>query len=112
MQRPLESPSSHCGIAVPAANDELFDCNIPIDLLATSLCTLITLHLSAHCICRDAKAAGVAHLIQWRSGPCSQWKLSQAPSTVVVNPPWGLRLLAEMDDAHDQDPDSAFSQVT
>ena len=34
-------------------------------------------------------------MIKWHSGPCSKWILRQTPSTVVVNPPWGLRLLNE-----------------
>ena len=51
------------------------------------------------CLCSDARSAEVSHLIKWHSGPCSQWVPRQAPSTVVVNPPWGLRLLNDDDNA-------------
>ncbi len=50
--------------------------------------------------CSDAKAAGVSHLIKWHSGPCSQWEPRETPATVMVNPPWGLRLL---NDAEEED---------
>jgi 23S rRNA G2445 N2-methylase RlmL len=52
--------------------------------------------------CRDAKAAGVSHLIKWHSGPCSQWKPRETPSTVVVNPPWGLRLLNDAEEEEEE----------
>ena len=48
--------------------------------------------------CSDARAAGVSHLIKWYSGPCSQWEPQVTPETVVVNPPWGLRLLNDVEE--------------
>ncbi|KAL3157914.1 hypothetical protein ABBQ32_012319 [Trebouxia sp. C0010 RCD-2024] len=52
----------------------------------------------------DARSAEVSHLIKWHSGPCSQWVPRDTPSTVVVNPPWGLRLLNDAENAEsDQD---------
>lgn len=58
-----------------------------------------TLHL-----CSDARSAQVSHLIKWHSGPCSQWVPRDTPSTVVVNPPWGLRLLNDAENTEsDQD---------
>ena len=51
------------------------------------------------CLCSDARSAEVSHLIKWHSGPCSRWVPRQAPSTVVVNPPWGLRLLNDDENA-------------
>jgi len=52
--------------------------------------------------CRDAKAAGISHLIKWHDGPCSQWQPRETPSTVVVNPPWGLRLLNDAEEEEEE----------
>ena len=48
--------------------------------------------------CRDAQAAGMAQYIKWHDGPCSKWVPRTPPSTVVVNPPWGRRLLNDADE--------------
>ena len=56
------------------------------------------------CTCSDARSAQVSHLIKWHSGPCSEWVPRDTPTTVVVNPPWGLRLLNDAENAEsDQD---------
>ena len=43
--------------------------------------------------CRDADAAGVSHLITFRSGTCGEWQLPSPPQLVVTNPPWGGRIM-------------------
>lgn len=44
---------------------------------------------------RDAKEAGVDHLLQLQHGPCGDWQLPRRPSVAIVNPPWGQRLLSD-----------------
>ena len=51
---------------------------------------------------RDAKEAGVDHLLQLQHGPCGDWELPRRPSVAIVNPPWGQRLLSDRS-AHDDD---------
>ena len=43
--------------------------------------------------CRDAEAAGVAHLLRLRNGPCETWQLPRRPALTITNPPWGRRLM-------------------
>lgn len=76
----------------------------------TLLCTFAVIvvvlkpHHDTFYLCSDARSAEVSHLIKWHSGPCSQWVPRDTPSTVVVNPPWGLRLLNDAENAEsDQD---------
>lgn len=58
---------------------------------------------------RDAAAAGVAHLIKWQTGACSQWRPPTTPSNIIVNPPWGLRLLAD-EEADERTASGSFAQ--
>lgn len=41
---------------------------------------------------KDVKAAGVTPLVGLRHGNCQDWRLQEAPSLVITNPPWGQRL--------------------
>lgn len=51
----------------------------------------------------------MSHLIKWHDGPCGQWTPRQTPSTVVVNPPWGLRLLNDAGGEHNSEADQGYA---
>ena len=62
-----------------------------------------------HGACRDAQAAGVAKHIKWHDGPCSNWVPRTTPNTVVVNPPWGRRLLNDAEEEDEAEGDRRFA---
>ena len=39
------------------------------------------------------------NMVRFQAGNCSSWKPQRTPTCVVVNPPWGSRLLSEQPEA-------------
>ncbi|KAG1660377.1 hypothetical protein FOA52_012670 [Chlamydomonas sp. UWO 241] len=59
---------------------------------------------------RDAERAGFSDVVTFSEGDCADWVLPSPPSLVVVNPPWGVRLMGR-DAASMQDGDGDYSRA-
>ena len=62
--------------------------------------------------CRAAEAAGVRDDVRFQLGNCRDWQPRYTPTLVVVNPPWGNRLLPDEGDGPAMDQPGSVAAIS